>query len=78
MVNEYRQRAIKWCSRIHRFEKAFDTTDHEILLKKIAHYGVEQISLTWFRYYLSDRTQRCYVNGHLLRSRSVKYGLPQG
>ena len=59
-------------------KKTFDTIDHEILLKKLAHYGVDQISLTWFRSYLSDCTQRCYVNGHLSRSRSVKYGVPQG
>ena len=27
--------------------------------------------------YLSDRSERCHVNGHLSRSRSVKYGVPQ-
>ena len=77
LVSEYRQRAIKWCS-IHRFEKSIGYIDHDILLKKLAHYGVDQISLTWFRSYLSDRTQRCYVNAHLSKSRSVKYGVPQG
>ena len=59
-------------------KKAFDTIDHGILLKKLAHYGVDQITLTWLRSDLSDRTQRCHVNGHLSRSRPVKYGVPQG
>ena len=59
-------------------KEAFDTIDHKILLEKLAQYGVDQNSSTWFRSYLSDRTQRCQVNGHLSSSRSIKFGVPQG
>ena len=59
-------------------KKAFDTIDHKILLEKLAHYGVDQNSSTWFRSYLSDPTQRCHVNGHLSSSRSIKFVVPQG
>ena len=59
-------------------KKAFDTIDHKILLQKLAHYGVDQNSSTWFRSYLSDRTQRCHVNGHLSSNQSIKFGVPQG
>ena len=29
-----------------------------------ANYGIDQTSLGWFKSYLSDRTQKCSVNGH--------------
>ena len=43
-------------------QKAFDTIDHSILVRKLCNYGIDQTSLRWFRSYLSDRTQKCSVN----------------
>ena len=36
-------------------EKAFDNVDHNILSKKLDHYGVRRISNKWFESHLTDR-----------------------
>ena len=60
------------------FKKAFDVVDHEMLLQKLALYGVRGTSLRWFETYLSNRSQ-CVVDGLKVSSRqSVKSGVSQG
>lgn len=59
-------------------KKAFDTIDHEIILLKLKNYGVDPDSLNWFRSYLTNRKQKCKVNGQLSSSTSVTCGVPQG
>ena len=59
-------------------KKAFDTIDHEIILQKLAKYGVDQDALKWFKSYLTNRLQRCYVNNHLSSVSPLNCGVPQG
>ena len=41
-------------------------------------YGIQRIALDWFRSYLTNRAQRCLVNGSLCRICSLECGVPQG
>ena len=59
-------------------KKAFDVVDHEMLLQKMALYGVRGTSLRWFESYLSNRSH-CVMDGLKVSSRQlVKSGVPQG
>ena len=52
--------------------------DHQILLKKLEHYGIGGVPLKWLSRYLSGRQQ--YVNFQNTDSDKmyIKRGLPQG
>ena len=58
--------------------KAFDLVDHDLLLHKVEIYGCEEITRTWFKYYLDNRTQCVTYDGHLSSPLPVKLGVPQG
>ena len=59
-------------------KKAFDTVDHDILLTKLNTYGIRGVVHNWFKSYLKDRQQKCFVNGRLSESRALTCGVPQG
>ena len=58
--------------------KAFDTIDHEILIKKLEHYGVRGQVLSLLTSYLENRKQFVSVLGETSELLSVVYGVPQG
>ena len=60
------------------FTKAFDTVRHDILLKKLNHYGIRGTIHDWFRDYLSHRTQSTKFLNSLSTPRPIHYGVPQG
>ena len=59
-------------------QKAFDTVNHNILLKKLHHYGFRGIINKWFQSYLSDRRKKVVINGFESENRLMPNGVPQG
>ena len=59
-------------------KKAFDTVDHQILLRKLELYGIKGQALTLLRSYLTNRNQKCQVKNSFSPERLIKCGVPQG
>ena len=58
--------------------KAFDSVSHEILLRKMHHYGIRGKALELFRSYLSSRSQYIKLNGCKSSLMGIEFGVPQG
>ena len=59
-------------------QKAFDTIDHKLLLKKMIFLGFSQKTIKWFECYLSNRTFIVNVNDKFSKLGDVTCGVPQG
>ena len=59
-------------------KKAFDTVNHDILLKKLEIYGIRGHALGWFKSYLNDREQYVACGQAKSNMAAVNFGVPQG
>ena len=58
--------------------KAFDCTDHKLLIVKLFWYGVSPSSPNSIFSYLSNRTQRVKIKTSYTDKSTIEYGVPQG
>ena len=58
--------------------KAFDTVNHNILIKKLEHYGVRGILLDWFKSLFKWEEAVCVFNGESSDLKDISCGVPQG
>ena len=58
--------------------KAFDSVNHNVLLKKLKISGCSDKAVKWFRSYLCYREQYTVIDGKSSSRRSVSSGVPQG
>jgi len=58
--------------------KAFDTINHDILLKKLNHYGIRGVALRWLKSYPNQRMPYVSYKGAESEDYEISYGVPQG
>ena len=68
---------INTCGIFANFMKAFDTVNHQILLKKLESYGIRGIPLKWSTSYLENRQQYVTVDHIDSPRQAMTCGIPQ-
>ena len=59
-------------------KKAFDTLNHDIIIKKLHCYGITGDELKFFRSHVSNRKQCCSDSGRVSDYEDIACGVPQG
>ena len=59
-------------------QKAFDTVNHNILHEKLDHYRIRGVAYSWFKSYLTGRSQYVAVNDYTSDPLPIRCGVSQG
>lgn len=60
------------------YSKAFDKISHKLLCAKLKYYAFDDISISFFRNYLHNRTQFVSIDDERSVSQKITSGVPQG
>ena len=60
------------------FSKAFDTVNHNNLLRKLYNYGIRGVTVKWFTSYLADKKQAVLYRNVMSSNCNITCGVPQG
>ena len=77
IINTLENKSIN-CSIFLDLAKAFNTVNHEILIKKLEKYGIRGPPLTLIENYLKDREQTTNINNYKSNRLTINVGVPQG
>lgn len=58
------------------FRKAFDSVNHQLLIKKLPGFGIQNQELKWFENYLTNRCQSVVYGSAQSASQQIKSGVP--
>jgi hypothetical protein len=73
-LNDKKHSIIIFCD----LKKAFDTCNHQILLKKLHKLGISGTELAWFESYLTNRKQFVSFDNTVSDMLAILTGIPQG
>lgn len=59
------------------FQKAFDVVNHKILLTKLKFYKCDELTISWFKSYLTNRYQKVKLGLAQSKMEKVLSGVPQ-
>ena len=60
------------------FQNAFDVVNHKILLTKLKYYKCDDLTISWFKSYLTNRCQKVRLALAESKMEKVQSGVPQG
>ena len=77
-ITEIRNLTFKGLRYVKDMSKAFDSVEHQILLRKIQSVGASTSALKWFNSYLTNRYQVVRIHSSVSDPLPVECGVPQG